>query len=604
MVSKLENFNNQTIIKKICIFSISITTVLCVSYDKLLFDISKLKPFSAYDQYFILRLFFIIALFFLIDFFYKTIRDEKIIVIFAFLYACIFLIGDSLYKNGNLSQIGGKDCSSMQLIYSILYGVYYRTLIFSIVLCFLVKIMDAFAESRHDNIENNRDRNLIKNCILVLIVCWIPYYLWLKPGIVSFDEVTMLMHFFDIDGWGEHPTGSPMLTELLLSIPVYIFHQLGNDTAGIFVCSTIQYIICICVLSFSLWTLNYYCCNRNILYIITLIYSLVPVFPIYALSLCKDTIFSCSILLFVLCFTILIKSPQLFYSSVWLKIVFSLSFVFSCLTRNGAMALIVVTCAVYLIRYSSRLKDFVRVCIKPIIFIAIFSILTKYLWGTASYNPILSIMYQQTALYTIKYGEEQSEEEMDKINKILEYDKLAKLYYPDLSDNVRLLEKAHIDENDINEYKKIWIYEGIKHPLTYIEAFAHNNYLYYYPFGYSEWNKLRTNTSFKRLEGVLDIKIDNTSSIQINMLENWLKDSPFLGLTISCGFYSCLFLFTLLLKKHRQASLIGSIPTLLIYISCLFLPVNGNFRYILTIVFCTPFYLGEYFSLGMKKENQ
>lgn len=590
------NICSRTVTKKICFFIISFTTVLTVSYDKVLFDVNKYPPFSAYDELFLLRVLFIVAIYFLINIFYETIRYDKIIVIFASIYACIFLIGDSLYKYGNLSQIGGRGgSSSIQLIFSVLCGLYYRIVIISIILSVLVKARDVFWESRQCDFENNRDRNLLRNCIMFLIICWIPYYFWLQPGVVAFDEVTMLMHFFNIDGRGLYPTGSPMLTELLLSIPVYFFHQFGNDTAGIFVCSTIQYTICVCVLSFSLWTLNYYYCNKTVLHMVTLIYSLVPVFPMYALSLCKDTIFSCSVLLFVLCFTVLLKSPQLFYSSRILKILFSFSFVFCCLTRNGAMALIAVPCVVYLIRHSNRLKEFTRVCIKPIIFIAIFSILTKYLWGSASYNPFLPIMYQQTALYTIKYGDERSEEEIDKINKILQYEKLAESYHPDLSDNVRILERENVTEKDINEYKQVWAAEGIKHPLTYIEAFAHNNYLYYYPFGYSEWKKLRTNTSFERLGGVLDIKIDNVSSIQINMLESWLKDMPFLGLMISCGFYSCLFLFTILLKRRRQLSLINSIPVLLIYISCLFLPANGNFRYILTIVFCTPYYLGECF---------
>lgn len=594
-----ENICNCTVIKKISFFIISFTTVLCISYDKVLFDVRKYIPFSAYDELFLLRLFFIIALYFGINICYEIIRDDKIIILFAPIYACIFLVGDSLYKYENLSQIG-EGSSPIQLIFSALFGLYYRTVIISIILCALVKVLDIFAECDYCNNDNNCERNPLRNCIIFLIICWIPYYFWLKPGIVAFDEVTMLMHFFDIDGWGAHPTGSPMFTELLLSIPVYIFHQFGNDTLGIFVCSTIQYIICICVLSFSLWTLNYYHCNRIVLYVVTFIYAFVPVFPMYAMSLCKDTIFSCSILLLVLCVTILVKSPQLFYSSLRLKTLFSLSLVFCALTRNGAIALVAVPCVIYMIRHNNRWKSFVRVCISPIIFIAIFSILTNYLWGTTSYNPFLSIMYQQTALYTIKYGDERSEEDINKIDRILEYDKLAESYNPNLSDNVRMLERAHKNENDINAYKQIWIDEGIKHPLTYIEAFTHNNYLYYYPFGYSEWNKLRTNTSFKRVEGVLDIKIDNASSIQINILENLLKRTPLLGLMLSCGFYSCLFLFTILLKMRRQIPLINSIPIFLVYISCLFLPANGNFRYILTIVLCTPYYLGECFLYGNK----
>ena len=332
----------------------------------------------------------------------------------------------------------------------------------------------------------------------------------------------------------------------------------------------------------------------------TITYSLFPIFPMYALSLCKDTLFAASLLLFVTCLTYLVKSPEDFYGSRKLKLLFSVSLIFSCLTRNGAVYPVLLTLMIYLVIHrDGRYKEFIKISIKPILCVAIFNIVVNMAgWGVSG-NSILPVMFQQTALYTIKYSDEQDKREIESIHNILDYDELANSYNPELYDNVRSLWKKDASKGAIKDYIGVWIKEGIKHPLTYVEAFTHNNYLYYYPLGYSDWKKLRTNTSFDRLGDAFSIHMNSETSNQINRLEDLLKRSPLLGFIISCGFYSSVFLLTIMLHKIKRIPLLHLTPLLIIYGSCLFLPVNGNFRYFLSIVFSVPYC----FTLAYSKES-
>ena len=559
-------------------------------------------PFSAYDTIFPLRIFVMIAIFVGLKRYSEMLQAHREILIASAIFSIIFVIGDSFFRFDRLAGMGGCEDSIRIWIFVCICNIYYRTVVFAIILCFLIRFFDAFSCIKLNYFDDGR---LFRLCILFLILAWLPYYIWLKPGIVAFDEVTMLMHFFNIDGWGDNPTGSPPLTELLLAIPVYIGHLLKRDVLGIFICATLQFVLCIFSFAFSLRTLLYYRCSTVYEIISTVVYSIFPIFPMYALSLCKDTLFASSLLLFVTSFTYLVKSPDYFYGSQKLKFLFSISLFFSCLTRNGAFYPVVLTCLIYLtIHRNDRYKEFIKVSKKPIGCVIIFNIVVHMAgWGTSA-NPILPVMFQQTALYTAKYSNEQDRREIESIDNILDYNKLANSYNPELHDSVRSLWKRDASGEDIKRYVGVWVKEGVKHPLTYVEAFTHNNYLYYYPFGYSNWRKLRTNTNFDRLGDSFSINMNSELSNQISRLEELLKKTPFLGFIISCGFYSSVFILTTLLYTYKKISLLTMSPLLVIYVSCLFLPVNGNFRYFLSIIFCVPYCFALAYSKARDQESR
>ena len=100
---------------------------------------------------------------------------------------------------------------------------------------------------------------------------------------------------------------------------------------------------------------------------------------------------------------------------------------------------------------------------------------------SGSEREIFSVPFQQTARYVKEHPEEVTTEEADAIRGVLDYDHLAELYNPELSDNVKWTYKDEASKNEKKLYIKTWFNQFLKHPLTYLEATLNNTYRYFDP---------------------------------------------------------------------------------------------------------------------------
>ena len=71
--------------------------------------------------------------------------------------------------------------------------------------------------------------------------------------------------------------------------------------------------------------------------------------------------------------------------------------------------------------------------------------------------------------------------ETDAIKDVLDYEHLAELYNPELSDDVKWTYNNEADKNAKKSYIETWFDQFLKHPLTYIEATLNNTYRYLDP---------------------------------------------------------------------------------------------------------------------------
>lgn len=86
-----------------------------------------------------------------------------------------------------------------------------------------------------------------------------------------------------------------------------------------------------------------------------------------------------------------------------------------------------------------------------------------------SEREMFSVPFQQTARYVKEHSEEITTEEAEAIRGILDFDHLAELYNPEISDAVKWTYKDKADNSAKLAYIKTWIKQFIKHPLTYFE---------------------------------------------------------------------------------------------------------------------------------------
>ena len=91
-----------------------------------------------------------------------------------------------------------------------------------------------------------------------------------------------------------------------------------------------------------------------------------------------------------------------------------------------------------------------------------------------SIRETLSIPFQQTARYVKYYDKDLSKNDIKVIDKVLEYETLAKRYNPTISDPVKNEFNKYTTKKELLAYLKVWFKCFFKHPLVYIEATLNN----------------------------------------------------------------------------------------------------------------------------------
>ena len=151
-----------------------------------------------------------------------------------------------------------------------------------------------------------------KVSIILMLICWLPYIIAFYPIILSPDPTFQIKQFFGIrTKYADYvplisekmqiTNHHPVIHTLLLGSCLFLGHKIGNDNLGLFFYSVIQIAVLVSVLAYSI---KYMIKDMKISPIWGLIvlgvYSLVPVFPFYAMSGVKDVFFSSLFLLYLI----------------------------------------------------------------------------------------------------------------------------------------------------------------------------------------------------------------------------------------------------------------------------------------------------------------
>ena len=187
----------------------------------------------------------------------------------------------------------------------------------------LNKVYDFWISKREINTKENRVTKLFEKnpfwfSVIVMLICFLPYIIAYYPAILSPDPVNQIkevmgLHTRYMDSVvliDENVTitgFNPVLHTLLLGNCFKIGVNIGNVNFGLFLYTLLQITFMVLVLAYSIYYIKRNGVSNRMCLIVLAIYSLVPIFPFYALSTNKDTIFSLLVLLFVLKVHSLIK---------------------------------------------------------------------------------------------------------------------------------------------------------------------------------------------------------------------------------------------------------------------------------------------------------
>ena len=452
--------------------------------------------------------------------------------------------------------------------------------------------------------------------IIIMLICYLPYIIAFYPGILSPDPSNQIKMFFHIetkyldyavllDPNVYITNHHPVLHTVLLGGLAKIGNLMGNVNIGIFIYSIIQIVIVVFTLALTIYYMRKLKTPSIIRIITLIIYALVPVFPLYAMSVVKDVIFNCLVIIYSLFLFDYIKFKPKFniWKSILLIVLMDLIMMFR---NNGIYAIILsMPLVIIFIKENRKLMSFIL-----IISVTLFELYTKVLFPYLKITPgsireVLSVPFQQTARYVKYYGDTLNDEEIKAIDKVLGISDLASRYNPEKADPVKNNFNKYASNDDLKKYFEVWFKDFFKHPKVYFEATLHNTYGYFYP------NKTSWYIYYKYDKRLKDSGI-NYHYNKLGSLRNILSGYgnafpyiPLIGMIVNIAFCNWIILLSVsfLMKLKKYKYIIFLMPIISLILVCFVSPVNAYFRYALGVIFSIPIIVSIMYNIISEKRS-
>lgn len=585
-------------------FGIDITTYKGNSIKKI-FSIEAMK----------LGIFGSLVLIMLFYWLYKTKRkrSNKIINVLSVIFSLFMIFGNSYLNCGNYSLVFG---SIGVFILSVLMAIGYFFL-FQLGLCYVFEYLDKQKIKDSTNkVMIFFDSHPFITSIIVMLICWLPYIIAFYPIILSPDPSYQIKQFFGIrTKYADYAVlldenvvltnHHPVMHTLLIGGCLKLGTLIGNDNLGLFLYSIIQ----IGILSSTLaYTIKYMVkdmkLSNKVGFIFLLVYSLVPMFPMYSMSGVKDVIFGSFVILYILMLhKIIFNRGEGFKIRDYVLMIMLMLLVI--LFRNNGLYVILLSFPFLILSVKKYWKKYLIIFLITIGLSTCYSkvILPAFKITSGSIREMLSIPFQQTARYVKYQSDDLTDEEIEIIDKVLGYDALAERYDPEISDPVKNKYNKYTTSEELKDYFKVWFKGLLKHPGTYINATAENVYGYFYPektnwYVYYKYDTRITNDGF-------DYHYNSLSELR-DILVNFSEvfpEIPIIGLMSNIGFSTWIVfvLVAYVIYKKDYKKIVLYLPALVTILVCVASPVNTYFRYALPYIFGLPLMIS--FVLEKKKIN-
>ncbi|MBR1572117.1 MAG: hypothetical protein IJ655_05215 [Lachnospiraceae bacterium] len=473
-----------------------------------------------------------------------------------------------------------------------------------------------------DNIPGNNKWKLSFNLkdFSKIILAWLPYYLIYYPGTANEDSIIQIMEFFHVRSYINDLSAvqganifitdhHPYILTMIFGAFSKLGLALGNITIGFAIYIVIHFVFQAAVFTIVLGYLRRIGWGEKAIKAARMVIMFVPIYPLYAICMLKDNIYSAFVLLVAIGLIEIIRSAgEVLNQKKFLLYMFMVT---SCmmLTKVYGKYVMAVLAVVSIIWYRKWWKEIAISFILPVL---VFHFLYQGMFlpvmnvAPGGLQEAMSVPFQQTARYMKEYGEEVTDEEYKAINAILPAKKLAKLYEPELSNRVKERYNQQATKKELKNYMKAWWNMGLKHPICYIDATLNNIYDYY------DINRT-TYVSYTKINTYLQDNVDKYPENEYGWLyieapeeleearyfvaqaTLILEKTPVLGWFMSVGLlpYIVLFeLYRLLVTKRGRELLVWLIPILTMGI-CLLSPENGNCRYVLPMFYLMPLLIGR-----------
>ncbi len=494
------------------------------------------------------------------------------------------------------------------------YAIAFSCIMVAFACCdkFLPCLKDESRKSSHEwanKFFSLSDRRFVASVLLIILIAWLPYIVTYFPGSYSDDTSRQLAQYFHFNGLyptTHFPYAVAILYGSLFEVGLQ-FDPSGN--MGTFLMFLVQLILMFFVIAQIMIWMRRLCKRRGLVYFAVLFFALLPLFPVYALTIEKDTLHACFVVLFALqLFLGALKqrnTAKIQQSFVYHPIAIALVALGVSLTRNDGI--FIVTFALILYTLVCKSKKFLAVTLSVFAISALWYGPAIYALGVVreGSNEALSLPVQiigNAASHDYSLDDETTSVIERSFSR--SYAEVGQTYMPRLSDPMK--DALTIDQPGYPSTGDV-IHASIRvfsrYPLQSLSA-AFNTTLCWYPFTigtyYSETGVTFPTTSIDDWEqpgwhpswSTWTEKADATAGF-FQFCQN-IRNIPPINIFYSIGMYSWLMLFIFayaLYRKFLVKETCLALSPLFVKELVLFAAPVGSLRYALPLIMSLPIIL-------------
>ena len=446
---------------------------------------------------------------------------------------------------------------------------------------------------------------------VILFGCWLPWFLYNFPGVMTPDSLSQYSQAMGLSAYSDHhPFAHTLLIRLFLSLGMALFH---NVYAAIACYTIFQMVLMDLILCYCLCVLYRYGAGKKLCLLFLIFYACVPYNGSFAVTMWKDVPFSGFLLLFALSIWQLLhltasndsrngdrqasRTVSVLKKKPILLLRLLLSGLLVCLFRSNGLYVFLLTAPFLLLIVRREWK----LLLTGVLAVAALALCIKGpvydVLGVAkpAFSESLSIPAQQIARVVYE-GRKLTQEQIDLLDRTVDYASIADYYQPELSDPVKALiqygDPEYLETHKA-EYLKLWLQLGLRYPFDYINAFIDQTWGYWFPGepGLTVNEGISPNdlglTSQSVLSGTAAWKV-------VEILNKLYTIFPLYGLLYSIGSFTwaALFLCANCALNGRRRNCLLFVPYFaLILTLCLAAPVAGDLRYAYPLILAMPLLL-------------
>lgn len=367
------------------------------------------------------------------------------------------------------------------MFYVVLASACYLT---SVLFHLLDRLVACLMAASSEEEERSSDKNYISSILsqgMRILLHWVPYFIFLFPGIIFWDTGDQLAQFFGISAFGMKPgmifDHHPFFDTYLWGWFISVFKSLtGSYDVGIYLLGIVQCILASFTLSIMLWYMRYRKVSNRYIRFTYYFISYFPVFPIMFFCIVKDTTNIIFFLQWMLIYVEIIHSKGKVLSNKKVAILFVALTILSALTKKIMIYIIIVPLLLIAFFMISKLARTFVVCVALGTYVLLQMVFPKFLYPRIHVvqggpQAAITVPIQQVARVAHYYPNDCTKAEKRAIDGYLltGWDWMSKNYNPYTADPVTGFNVKN--RAGTLEFLKAWASIGIRHPATYLNAF-------------------------------------------------------------------------------------------------------------------------------------